>query len=159
MGEKSRIFFTIFRPRFSFCPHSCCHLSFPSSVVGFPFLFFRSIFPSPAAKVSHHTRKEGQAHRQGSNMVSGTLGILAKNRGAVLVAAVANTASLLFGYDTGVAGSVVSLQRCTSLRRLSLIAKRRSFLLTKGRTALHPNLITQRILLRRLMSLLISLHC
>lgn len=36
-------------------------------------------------------------------MALGALNLLAKNRGAVLVAAVANTASLLFGYDTGVA--------------------------------------------------------
>jgi hypothetical protein len=47
-------------------------------------------------------------------MALGTLSLLAKNRGAVLVAAVANTASLLFGYDTGVAGSVVALQRFIS---------------------------------------------
>lgn len=42
-----------------------------------------------------------------------TLSLLAQNKGAVCVAAVANTASLLFGYDTGVAGSVVALQRST----------------------------------------------
>lgn len=43
--------------------------------------------------------------------MSSTLALLSKHRGAVSVAAVANTASMLFGYDTGVAGSVVALRR------------------------------------------------
>lgn len=38
-------------------------------------------------------------------------GLLSKHRGAFAVAAVASTASLLFGYDTGVAGSVIALKR------------------------------------------------
>jgi hypothetical protein len=101
----------------------------------------------------------GKARNQGI-MVSPTLSLLAKNRGAVLVAAVANTASLLFGYDTGVAGSVVALQRFASPRRLSPIVERgRQVLLTKGYTASDLSLNTLRILLKRPMSLLISSRC
>ncbi|KAF4637603.1 hypothetical protein G7Y89_g476 [Cudoniella acicularis] len=43
-------------------------------------------------------------------MMPSALELLAKHRGAVGVAIVANTASMLFGYDTGVAGSVVALK-------------------------------------------------
>lgn len=43
--------------------------------------------------------------------MSSTLGLLSKHRGAVAVAMTASTASLLFGYDTGVAGSVLALKR------------------------------------------------
>jgi hypothetical protein len=43
--------------------------------------------------------------------MSSTFARLSKHRGAVIVAVVANTASLLFGFDTGVAGSVVALKR------------------------------------------------
>ncbi|KAH6681817.1 general substrate transporter [Halenospora varia] len=42
--------------------------------------------------------------------MSSTLGLLSKHKGAVAVAVVANTASMLFGFDTGVAGSVVALK-------------------------------------------------
>jgi hypothetical protein len=52
--------------------------------------------------------------RNQGNMALSTLDLVAHNKGSVLVAAVANTASLLFGYDTGVAGSVVALQRFVS---------------------------------------------
>ncbi|RFU26579.1 hypothetical protein B7463_g9769, partial [Scytalidium lignicola] len=49
---------------------------------------------------------------------------LPKHRGAVLVAAVANTASLLFGYDTGVAGSVVSLRSFSTMFEFSTNAEK-----------------------------------
>ncbi|KAI9647783.1 hypothetical protein NHQ30_004171 [Ciborinia camelliae] len=48
-----------------------------------------------------------------------SLELLSKHRGAVLVAAVANTASMLFGYDTGVAGSVVALRSFAKEFKLS----------------------------------------
>ncbi|KAK6607656.1 sugar transporter [Botrytis cinerea] len=51
--------------------------------------------------------------------MSSTLALLSKHRGAVSVAAVANTASMLFGYDTGVAGSVVALRSFSSEFKLS----------------------------------------
>lgn len=91
-------------------------------------------------------------------MASGTLNLLAKHRGAVLVASVANTASLLFGYDTGVAGSVIALQRSVSPTRLPSIVVGRSLGLTEGFTASHPSLNTRPVFLRRLMSLPISLR-
>jgi len=43
--------------------------------------------------------------------MTGTLALLRKNKGAVLAAAVANTGSFLFGFDTGVAGSIIAVQR------------------------------------------------
>lgn len=49
-----------------------------------------------------------------------TLGLLSQHRGAVAVAGVASTASLLFGYDTGIAGSVIALKR---YHQFSTIAK------------------------------------
>lgn len=83
-----------------------CDLSFPSSLVEIPFSFHCSFDPSLHLLLHQEcvtSHLEGrQARRQGS-MALGALNLLAKNRGAVLVAAVANTASLLFGYDTGVA--------------------------------------------------------
>ncbi|KAF8857281.1 hypothetical protein BDZ45DRAFT_803417 [Acephala macrosclerotiorum] len=42
--------------------------------------------------------------------MASTLSLLTKHRPAVAVAAVASTASILFGFDTGVAGSVVALK-------------------------------------------------
>ncbi|KAF7954508.1 hypothetical protein EAE96_005629 [Botrytis aclada] len=51
--------------------------------------------------------------------MSSTLALLSKHRGAVSVAAVANTASMLFGYDTGVAGSVVALRSFSTEFKLS----------------------------------------
>jgi hypothetical protein len=54
------------------------------------------------------------------------MSLMAKNKGAVFVAIVANTASLLFGFDTGVAGSVVALQR--SVRRNRPIQKYKQLL-------------------------------
>jgi hypothetical protein len=52
-----------------------------------------------------------------------TLGLLKKHKGAVAVAAVASTASLLFGFDTGVAGSVISLKRLASYFDFSPVMK------------------------------------
>ncbi|CZR61664.1 probable high-affinity glucose transporter [Phialocephala subalpina] len=46
--------------------------------------------------------------------MSSTLDLLSKHRSAVAVAAVASTASLLFGFDTGVAGSIVALRSFSS---------------------------------------------
>lgn len=122
--------------------------------------FVPSFLPSPAARVCHITFGRGTGTQPKKSMVSATLSLLAKNRGAVLVAAVANTASLLFGYDTGVAGSVVALQRFTSPQlSLSNCRTRESASLTTGYTASDPNLNTLQILRKRLTFLPISSRC
>lgn len=85
-------------------------------------LFLRELaspgrMPSSAVKIAI-TRNEYMLSRPyllfwvfTSLVMSSTLALLSKHKGAVSVAAVANTASMLFGYDTGVAGSVVALRR------------------------------------------------
>ncbi|PQE32836.1 Quinate permease protein [Rutstroemia sp. NJR-2017a WRK4] len=59
--------------------------------------------------------------------MSSTLALLRKHKGAVTVAAVANTASMLFGYDTGVAGSVVALRSFSKEFGLSISPKHSAY--------------------------------